>query len=233
MNVALAAEHMAVMRGTWDFERLAELLERKRTTPNPAAPKLPCLDYVMLLDALEKLRPALAVPLVSWDRKIQGFYTAMRMDGASHVLAEMLALQMPPMSNTDREFLEGRGGCYDQFGDDRIGDYYAAKAKAAGVDITGAVYMPGLALEPGDVKAWVRGRGDVERVARERGMSVEGAVTVKAQDLGPPPADVTVADDLVDSRMQELIEADPGLAERDQGELRHEVREAIKPHWGE
>lgn len=181
---------------------------------------------------LELAGRSIGVGVVSPDRYVQARYVAIRMDGGGHVLAEMLTLQLPPMSNTDREFLEGycNGSQFEKT--PSVGDFYAGEAREQGVDITGKVYMAPLASYPGDPTAWVSGRGDVVRVAEAKGMSVQGSVTVKARDLGPPPEDVTVADDLVQARVDDLVQARPELAERDPGELFHEVRETVKPHWG-
>lgn len=169
-------------------------------------------------------------PDVSMNPQVQAEYFAMRIDQVQHKLAEMLALSAPPMSRSDKEFLEGHcnGNQFEKT--PILGDAYAAEARAQGVDITGKVYIGGLASYPGDPTAWVAGRGDVERVARDKGMNVEGLVTVKSAPRDPAP-EVGVADDLVSQALESRLEQNPGLAFRDQGELRHEVRESIKPAW--
>ena len=85
-------------------------------------------------------------------------------NGCSPRLAEMLAAGQPPMSNTDREFLEGHCNGNQFAGREAVGDAYAAVARAEGADTTGKVYMGSLAAYPGDPRAWVSGRGDVQRV---------------------------------------------------------------------
>jgi len=163
------------------------------------------------------------------------WYVAMRLDGTPHKMAEMFALQQPPGSKSDREFLEGHcnGSQFD--GQEYIGDFYAAEAKKAGVSIKGKVYVNGLAQYPGDPRAWVSDRSDVLRVARENGMTVSGAVDYKPDsrlaDLAMAKPDTRVADDLVHSAMMDRMEADPSLALRDQGEVFAETRERIAPHW--
>lgn len=148
------------------------------------------------------------LPRVHESRFVQALYVAMRIDGASHAMAEMLALASPPMSNTDREFLQGQGGCYDQFGgNELVGDYYKAQAARAGVDTTGAVYLSGLAAFPGDPKAWVRGRGDAQRVLEERGWSSEGSVRVRGREPEPADRKWTAAPDLVAERAEKLVAA--------------------------
>lgn len=163
------------------------------------------------------------------------WYVAMRLDGTDHKMAEMLALQQPPKSKTDREFLEGHcnGNQFD--GQEYIGDFYADEAKRAGVSIKGKVYMSGLATYPGDPRAWVADRHDVERVARENGMTVSGAVNFKPdsrlEDAAAARGDTRVADDLVHAAMMDRMEADPSLAFKDSGEVFAETKERIAPHW--
>lgn len=147
--------------------------------------------------------------------------------GTSPTLAEMFALGAPPMSNTDREFLEGRGGCYDQFrGQTEVGDYYARLARESGVDTTGRVYLSGLAAYPGDPRAWVSGRGDVKRVCEERGWSAEGSVNVKGEVRVPTWEPYRVDAQIVEERAADLLE---GGAARDQEEATHQAREALSP----
>lgn len=169
-------------------------------------------------------------PTVSKQQAIQASYVAMRLDGQSHALAEMFALGQPPMSNTDREFLESHcnGSQFEKM--PAIGDFYAREARKAGVDPKGKIYVAGLASYPGDPTAWVGSRGDVERVCKEKGFSCQGAVTV-AKSEREPEKDVDVAGDIVEQAVAKRLEADPSLAFKDQGELAHDVKEAIKPHW--
>lgn len=170
-------------------------------------------------------------PLVSHDPAIQAHYERCRLEGTSHTLAEMFAFRQPPMSNTDREFLEGHCNG-NQFEDaPHIGDWYAARAREAGVDPKGKVYLHGLARYPGDPEAWVSGRGDVQKVVESRGWSCQGAVNVKARDdVAPAPA-VGVADDIVEQRVMQKIDKDPSQALRPAEELKAEARDEIKPHW--
>jgi hypothetical protein len=106
-------------------------------------------------------------------------YINCREGGCTSKLADMLASRQPPMSNTDREFLEGHC-CGSQFATDKasmaVGDAFKKQAAASGVSVTGKVYVGGLAAFPGDPKAWVSDRGDVKRVLTERGWGSEGSV---------------------------------------------------------
>ncbi len=149
-------------------------------------------------------------------------------NGCSEKLAEMLALGSPPMSNTDREFLQGRGGCYDQFGaNPQIGAYYAKVAKAAGVDTTGKLYLSGLAAFPGDPKAWVTGRGDVKRVCEERGWGCSGAVNMPVRRV----AEVSgggLGEDIIEREVEARLQENPEARPLD---LREKVIEQHAPYW--
>ncbi len=169
--------------------------------------------------------------VVSRDWVVQAYYVAHRLDGDGHKLAEMLALGAPPLVKSDSTFLAGHcnGSQFD--GQELVADRYLAVATAAGVNVKGAVYKSGLARFPGDPEAWVRGRGDVQKVVEARGWGCQGDVTVKARDDVEPPADVDVAPDLVDRRVEQKLAANPDLARADQAELRDAAFQEIKPHW--
>lgn len=172
-------------------------------------------------------------PEVSDDDLVQARYIAHRLDGDTHMMADMLAHQKPPGSRTDREFL--RGHCAgNQFEKTPwIGDIYKRRAEAAGVDITGKVYYGTLAEYPGDPRAWITGRGDAQRLCEERGWGCEGAVNVKMREPANPPAEVAVAEDIVRDHVDRRLECmEPGDRQRaDVGEIAHEVTEQLKPHW--
>jgi hypothetical protein len=172
------------------------------------------------------------LPVVdSRDPVAQALYVAHRLDGDSHALAEMLATRTPPGVQSDSTFMHGHCNG-NQFQDcPAIGDYYRSVAAAAGVNVQGAVYKSGLARFPGDPEAWVRDRGDVRRLVESRGWGCEGDVNVKPDRSAVPMPDVAVAPDLVDQRVAQKIAANPDLARADQGELRHDAAQEIKPHW--
>lgn len=177
------------------------------------------------------------MPLISDIPAVQSHYEYCRLvEGTSHTLAEMFAWQIAPGCMTDNVFNQSRNG--DQWGKNQgwIGDKYAETARAAGVSITGATYLHGLAAYPGDPKAWVRSRGDVQRVCEERGWGCHGAVNIKAPEPMEDPAlhpkrNIAVADDIISAATQKALEAHPELAFGDQGELRHEVTEKLRPQW--
>lgn len=164
----------------------------------------------------------------------QAFYLAMRLDGVGHRLAEMLALQRPPQSNTDREFLMGRCNGSQFEGREREGDLYRSVAEAHGQDVSGKVYLGGLARFPGDPEAWVSGKGDVERVLDRRGWGCDGLVKREARGEGPPPQGPAVAPHLVEDEV-DLICEDLGVdgADVDRVDLAEQVFNARKGPSGQ
>jgi hypothetical protein len=177
-------------------------------------------------------------PVISADLTAQAEYEAMRTAGESHKIAELLAMgprgHLPTLV-TDATFLESRcnGNQFD--GQEEMGDLYKAEATAAGVDTTGKVYLSSLADYPGDPRAWVSGRGDVQKVCEERGYGCNGAVKVK-RPQAEPPADVPVASDIVDAKVAEIIETQVPEGDRkrvDVQDLREQVTDRLKPHWTE
>jgi hypothetical protein len=146
-------------------------------------------------------------------------YARMRRMGESHRMAEILALRTFPATRTDKEFLKGT---HEQFADaPGVGDRYKAIAEAHGLNTNGLVYIRGLARFPGDPQAWVSGRGDVSRIAEERGWGVHGAVEVERREVEPEP-DITVADDIVADLATDLVEE--GMDPREATQLARDIR---------
>jgi hypothetical protein len=170
---------------------------------------------------------------ISANPTIQKHYEKCLRQGTSETLAEMFALGQPPMSNTDREFLEGHCNGNEFEKTPWIGDLYKAEAEAAGLDITGKKYLAGLAAYPGDPRAWVSGRADVQRVCEERGWGCQGAVNVKAQEPVSDMADAPLADDIVDNKVSDILSDLPesDVPHVDVEDLRGQVRDALTPHW--
>lgn len=107
-------------------------------------------------------------------------YQKMVADGETPRFAEMCALQQPPgVKGTDRAYMEGR---YNNQQLDKMPTDHARNiatlARRAGISISGKYYAAGLADHrgPADPAAWVDGTSDVTRVARERNLTVSGAV---------------------------------------------------------
>lgn len=161
-------------------------------------------------------------------------YNRMRREGVSHNLAEMFALQQPPMmGGTDSAFLEGHCNGNQFEGSEEVGDFYKEEASAAGVDVKGKVYLSGLAAYPGDPEAWVTGRGDVKRVCEQRGWGCRGAVNVKSADAVAPPPEVGIAPDIVDAEAAKVLEHIPARQRKhvDVGELKEQIKDKITPRW--
>ncbi len=119
--------------------------------------------------------PLPVFPVVSRDIVIQARYENMRLAGESHNMAEILATRSYPGIKTDAIFNEGKFSGSDGRIDTEQ-TWLRAQAEAAGVSTAGKWYCRGLASFPGDPTAWVGDRGDVLRIARERGMKVHGYV---------------------------------------------------------
>lgn len=165
---------------------------------------------------------------ISNNHAVQARYETLCQEGCDPRLAEMLALRRFPGTVTDREFLKGHcnGNQFDETPLTRqIGDVYRRQAEAAGVNVTGKVYIGQLARFSGDPNAWVENRGDVKRVCEENGMSCEGLVKVET-DPGPTydigSHDEPLAPDLVLDEMTRT----PGINNMSERE-RHDVAEKI------
>lgn len=170
---------------------------------------------------------------ISNNPAIQSHYELCLSKGTSETLSEMFALGQAPMSNTDREFLEGWCNGNQFEGQPRIGDMYKKEADAVGVNPVGKRYMSSLADYPGDPTAWVSGRGDVQRICEDKGIACRGSVNYT------PPApvsvlkDVSLADDIVSDKVAEIV---GGLPEADRPhvdtlDLAEQVKEVMTPHW--
>lgn len=148
--------------------------------------------------------------------------------GGSGKLSEMLASRQPPMSNTDREFLEGTHRQFEKC--PHIGDWYKRQAESVGVDVTGKVYLSGLAAYPGDPRAWVSGRGDVQKVCEERGYGCDGSVKVKMREQ--EPKEIPLAEDIIQEEVRSIVEDSPEPV-RDIEAVRESVIQNRTPYWAQ
>jgi hypothetical protein len=82
------------------------------------------------------------------------------------------------------------------------------EAKEAGINPTGTYYLGGLADKRGwrDPKAWVSSVDDVKRVAQERNLHVEGAVTVEGRAV--PPKRKVLSEQIIRDEMRR----NPGMS---------------------
>lgn len=117
--------------------------------------------------------------------------------------------QPPGTMNTDRAFLEGIGGSSLTHGLDRIfAERYHARARRAGINTTGKVYISQLG-NPDNPLAWVSDLSDVKKSCEIQGHGCE-ALKVKEVVKDPGP-DIPLADDIVQSEVEKRLEANPDL----------------------
>jgi len=162
---------------------------------------------------------------------VQEHYDECIRNGCSPKLAEMFSTGQAPSPRTDNTFLEGRWNQFEKT--PWLGDAYKRVADAHGFDVKGKVYLSQLAEFPGDPRAWVSGRGDVQKVCEERGWGCSGSVSVKAQGIDQEPKQVAIADDIVQDRVESILEKLPAedRPHVDTVDLTEQVKERIKPHW--
>lgn len=130
-------------------------------------------------------------------------YLLCRKNGCGRKLAAVLATKSFPGVKSDAIFNEGRfSSDAGKNGKEQL--WLKAQAEAAGVSTNGMFYCKGLASFPGDPTAWVGDRSDVLRVAREKNMTVQGYVEHKGHEVDPGE-DVAIADDIIESEVQEIL----------------------------
>jgi hypothetical protein len=161
----------------------------------------------------QNLRAAVGEALeadIPWDAPTD-HYVAMRMAGESQRMAAMLARREGPALKTDAEFRKGTWGGNQFASCPAVGHEYVSRARAAGIDPAGKVYLRGLARFPGDPGAWVSGRLDVERIASERGWGVSGSVNVARREV-EPMANIPVGEDIVSAAASRLMSRDSRMS---------------------
>ena len=138
-------------------------------------------------------------------------YIRMRFDDKqSHNMALMLATRTFPGVKSDKIFNENRfSSDAGKNGHEQM--WLRQQAEAAGVSTNGMYYMRGLADFPGDPSAWVGGRSDVLRIAREKNMTVHGYVEHKGDQRDLPENDnkYHVADDIIDAETDDIVSWNP------------------------
>jgi hypothetical protein len=164
--------------------------------------------------------------IVSRDELEQLFYEILRESGESHHIAEICALRRSPGLVTDSRFNYGHVNGNEWVGQEDFGARYKKTAKRAGVDITGARYLAGLARYPGDPEAWVRSRADVKDVAKRRGYTLEGSVNYKGKEVGPPKPEPLIAPDIMKREMMREIAGGTKPAD-----AKDKVLETRLPSW--
>ena len=149
-------------------------------------------------------------PSISQNPSQQAAYEAMREDGQSHKMAEMLASRRIPGVRTDATFMAKQRVLRP-----KLPASYYRKAREAGVNTDANVWCGDIARFPGDPEAWVDGRGDVKRACEREGWGTEDEVHVKARPVEVPDDDgpYQAAEDLVKKEVVEMGRADPGLVD--------------------
>jgi hypothetical protein len=115
-----------------------------------------------------------------------------------------------PIVKTTNTFLAKNGQLGgDQFRNPAVREFMLQRAREAGVSTDGKFYEPRIADSPGDPRAWIEGPDDVRRVAEERNLTITGDVKVKGEAVAPAP-DVPIADDIVESLVEDRLEKEYG-----------------------
>ena len=136
-----------------------------------------------------------------------------------------------PALLTDTRFLAQRVS--DPFGGDELSRRQAlAKARAAGVNTEGKVYISGLGDERFDPRNWVESRDDIRRQCERTGRSCQGQVNVKAREpeVSPNEEPYRVADDIIEAEAQSRVEeSGVTLSPQEMARLKDEIREQVTP----
>ncbi len=176
------------------------------------------------------------VALISDDPRIQAHYEKCLENGCTPKLAESLAFREGPALRTDVTLLQGHSNGNQFEKTPQIGNWYRHMARKAGVSTQGKVYLSSLANFPGDPRAWVSDRHDVQQLVKERGWKVNGAVNQNSQPQEEPkdhrPAG-GVAPDIIENELTRAIEQNPEIAPtpKEKADLREKIRQKRKPHW--
>ena len=174
--------------------------------PNGVLERVGGFDKVELLD--DDFKP-IVFPFVSAEPETQAKYEAMRLAGESHNCAEMFATRRFPGVKTDSVFNEGKfSGTAERCDPEEV--WLRDQAESQGVSTNGKWYCRGLASFPGDPTAWIDGRGDVLRIAKEKNMAVHGYVEQGNIDMDPGN-DVEIADDIIEDEVQDILDSNPGV----------------------
>lgn len=167
------------------------------------------VDHVVPRDVIDAGPPAIKLYLHSKDK------------GNSDSIAGMLAMQQPPLAHTDSTWLAGRGKLLDQFdGDERYTRLLREESRKRGFDPgENAVYLPTLAQEPFDRRAFVSDRGEAVKYAEDLGIAldIEGRRVVEAREPEADPYETSpkLCPKIAREEATKLVEADPTLDFRD------------------
>jgi hypothetical protein len=149
-------------------------------------------------------------------REVQSHYVKMVSAGESVRFAEMCALSSPPcVHGTDTSIMRGRqdGNWMDAL-PQKQAEWMLKEAKAAGINTTGKYYMSGIADSRAhcDGEAWISGKDDLLRVAKQRKLHVQGQVNYDPPEPSEPPKRTnSMNPKLVRSLAKKEMRAEPGL----------------------
>lgn len=107
-----------------------------------------------------------------------------------------------------------------------IGEYYRKVAESKGQNTKGKKYLSQLADYPGDPRAWVDGRGDIQRLCEEKGWGCTGTVKTKRRDVEPSKG-VDIAPELLEKYTREEV-AKEGGERAVSPKRREEIREKVR-----
>jgi hypothetical protein len=137
-------------------------------------------------------------------------------DGQTPRFAEMCALSSPPgVHGTDDSFMKGRmnGEWLDAI-PDKQAKWLLGEAKTAGISTEGRYYHGGIADSRAhlDPEAWISGKDDLLRVAKQRKLHVQGQVNYDPPEPSEPPKRTnSMNPKLVRSLAKKEMRAEPGL----------------------
>ena len=126
-----------------------------------------------------------------------------------------------PALSTDTTFMANRD---DGFGGDNVARKRAyAKARREGTDIAGKVWAPQL-------NSWVGSKAEVAAKAAAKGRGVTGLVNATGPDVPPPePVRYEVADSLVESAVQDVVDDHNGdVTPRERAAITEKVKETSR-----
>ncbi len=130
--------------------------------------------------------------------------------------------------HTNAMFLRGSE---DGYGTDAKGRKAAhAKARAAGVNISGMRYCSQLATEIHDPKAWIGTRDDARRVARANGVGLNGTVNVPLPEVEDVEKPYEVANNLVEREVNRIVreEAQGDVSTKERAVLQEKTKVRLK-----
>lgn len=175
---------------------------------------------------------AIEAEVAGWERWRREFYLQMLATGNSVSMAHMLASRQAPRGLTDSVVVGGFQRIKDLSPEYR--DWLCKELKAKGANFSpDDVYMPSLGTDPNgaDPKAVLSVDNALSRIRKtseEMGVDTDGVISVKgSQFRKDPPNSRThkLHPRIVERTRQAMIAEDPGLALKDQRELREAIVE--------